>query len=89
LRDEGLGLVGERVVEADFVGLRHLFSGKETMIVSEGTSKTNRQKEKKEDLPQRRRGRRERREKGSATICDLAETGQSSAVPLHVRAPRG
>lgn len=23
LRDEGLGLVGERVVEADFSGLRH------------------------------------------------------------------
>ena len=28
LRDEGLGLVGERVVEMDFVCLRHLFGGK-------------------------------------------------------------
>ena len=41
LGDEGLGLVGESVVEMDFGRLRHFWGGKETMIVSEGRGKTN------------------------------------------------
>jgi hypothetical protein len=42
LWNEGLGLVGERVVEMDFVGLRHFSGARETTIVSEGRGKTNR-----------------------------------------------
>src|SRR5882757_7391287 len=41
LGDEGLGLVGERIVEMNFGRLRHFWGGKETMIVSEGRGKTN------------------------------------------------
>jgi hypothetical protein len=41
LWDEGLGLVGERVVEADFGCLRHFWGAKETTIVAEGRGKTN------------------------------------------------
>ena len=39
--DEGLGLVGERVVEMDFGSLRHFSGAKETTIVSDGWRKTN------------------------------------------------
>jgi len=39
--DEGLGLVGERVVEMDFGILRHFSGAKETTIVSDGWRKTN------------------------------------------------